>query len=230
MLITIGPKTREHMDTLNIKNYPFTESELKANFRQLIKTYHEDVSTNKNAKSKSQWCINAYNELKNIAISDDEQINKNNPLANSDNGLERDLFDFSEPCVECNGQGSVKTTTMIPCGRCDLKNLYYDYDYSWTNSFFGQRRYNNNRKTYSGYKTLPCYACKTTGKFILKSGREVECDRCHGTGKFKVKCKFCNGTGYRKKTVNIKCRTCNGIGRTELNVYNPVIPKGAILG
>ena len=211
MLITIGSRTKGFMKTLDIENYPFTESALKSAFRAKIKIHHEDKSDDSNAKAKSQKIIKAYNELKNIALSDDKKFD------GSKRNIERkeDLFDLTEECYSCNGTGQKTNVQFRNCTHCDQKNSYI------TLFIFV--------KVGTGIKTVKCRACRGTGRFTLRSGREVECKNCSGTGKYKFTCKYCNGVGQIKTVTKTECRDCEGTGRKELKLYNPVIPKGAVL-
>lgn len=211
MLITIGEKTRENMNVLGIKDYPFTETELKSCFRALIKEEHSDISSDKNSKEKSQKIISAYNELKNLATIE-KKINGDHVVVKRD---VEDLFDFSQPCSSCQGMGYHIQHQHKHCS-CDISRSWSPYSF-----MVSTHR--------TGYKTLKCFPCNGTGKFKLKSGREVECLKCKGEGKFRVKCKFCKGMGYLLEEIKVECGTCEGTGRVELKVYNPVIPKGAIL-
>jgi DnaJ-class molecular chaperone len=63
----------------------------------------------------------------------------------------------------------------------------------------------------------------------------VKCMSCYGTGRVTHR-RF---VGYRRvglfssesvhETVLVQCRKCKGLGEYELDLNNPVIPKGAIL-
>ena len=75
-----------------------------------------------------------------------------------------------------------------------------------------------------------CNQC-LNGVFTLRNGRKVTCRKCKGTGIYKFKCRACNGTGYvgNVKTEFINCGKCSGTGKIKLDLFNPVIPKGAVL-
>jgi len=207
LLISIGGRTQKFMDVLGIKDYPFTESELKTAYRTAIKKAHPD----KQGSEEMAKVINgAYSELKNIALSDQKERKEGSVV---DIEKEHDIFDLSEPCESCNGTGVDSYVQSVECNRCDKAIM----------SFFSRYR------EASGYKKLKCYPCKGTGVFKLRNGKEVECRKCHGEGTFIVKCKFCNGTGVIKRKVKVNCGQCNGTGRIEVKPMNPVIPKGAVL-
>ncbi len=46
-----------------------------------------------------------------------------------------------------------------------------------------------------------------------------------------VSCRTCNGTGFvgNGRTEFINCGKCHGVGKIKLDLFNPVIPKGAVL-
>ncbi len=79
---------------------------------------------------------------------------------------------------------------------------------------------------------VPCGDCKGSKKFTQKSGRVVECYRCRGAGMREVRpfqCIKCNGRGDIYEAVYtqyIKCTACVGMG--EVEIYNPVIPRGRL--
>jgi DnaJ-class molecular chaperone len=80
-----------------------------------------------------------------------------------------------------------------------------------------------------------CSRCKGSGKFV-KNGRPVGvCFSCRGTGKpLRPRlnlCSRCHGRGSINVPANTKeyhlCYTCKGVG--EIEIFNPVIPKGRLL-
>lgn len=82
------------------------------------------------------------------------------------------------------------------------------------------------------YRTVLCRDCRGTGKFKQRKGRIVTCRNCQGRGVVRIKgCPECRGTGQRSsyKDVIVDCPKCGGLGEYELDLWNPVIPKGAIL-
>lgn len=104
---------------------------------------------------------------------------------------------FENICPVCNGLGEklkfYRKTVGVVCKYCD-----------------------------GGTKIITCNACKGTGRY--KRERDgliinVECNKCHGEGKRKVKCRKCRGKGtFMKMTIDhhIKstthCKTCKGLG------------------
>jgi DnaJ-class molecular chaperone len=137
MKITIGESTKERMAILNIENFPFSEKELKSNFRKLLHIHHEDKGGSKN---KTQQIIEAYNFLKNMVVEN---------VSDSSKPAKDDLFDLSARCHVCNGLGSVL-----------------------------ERQF--------GY--------------------------------------FSSGEQIKKQ-----CYKCKGTGKVEMELFNPVIPRGAVL-
>ncbi len=81
-----------------------------------------------------------------------------------------------------------------------------------------------------------CDACKGTGKFTQKnSKRVVDCLRCKGKGTIhygtlsRCRADGCNRGYVSRATERVTyqtCWTCKGIG--EIEIYNPVIPKGLL--
>ena len=96
-------------------------------------------------------------------------------------------------------------------------------------------------KVFPGFKT--CTSCEGTGKrkFVCKlcdngeftqiNGRKVPCKSCKATGMKEVKCNKCRASGkeYVKNMHSNVCKNCNSHGRVKVDLFNPVIPFGAIL-
>lgn len=83
-----------------------------------------------------------------------------------------------------------------------------------------------------------CRFCQGTGLFTQShSGKEVPCRKCTGTGTYvhpfnTQRCTVCygSGKGASDHVTNIyilKCYECRGTG--EIEVWNPVIPKGRLM-
>jgi DnaJ-class molecular chaperone len=193
----IGDSTKKYMSILEIKEYPFTYETLKTNYRKLLLKNHPDH--NKNGKEKTIKIIKAYNIIKNLSINID--INGQRKIIEK---AEKDMFDFTELCVNCNGKGyNLKATYNAHCPVC------------------------NNHYFFVSFTQGQCRSCHGTGKFKqVRSKRIVICRDCKGTGK----CFKCNGEGFiDPKSIKENCFRCNGTGKIKLNPFNPVIPKGAIL-
>jgi len=225
MRISIGEQTQDAMKVLGIENYPFSPEELSTKFRSLVKRHHPD--TNKNdpaAKDTTQKLIIAYRHLKNLAVAmfvDEEQEREAERIFEKD----EDIFNIWDTCPECGGSGTIRNEWGFgmtkPCPDCDPME---------SNFFSGLYSYLERRS--SGFKTLKCKYCKGTGKFKLRNGKIVDCQKCYGTGNWKrVKCRTCNGSGVVSEEVDefITCPHCNGLGIIKVTPFNPVIRKGAVL-
>ena len=83
-----------------------------------------------------------------------------------------------------------------------------------------------------GYRTVKCNQCEK-GIFTLINGRKVTCRRCKGKVFYKIKCRRCNGIGFlrvgEERVDLVNCTKCKGTGKVKLDLWNPVIPKGAVL-
>jgi len=222
MRISIGGKTEDAMKILKIKSYPFSPEKLSKNFRILIKVNHPDVSNDpKTANEKTRQIIESYKHLKNLAISfiSGDEIKAAHQRFEED----KNMFSLWDICPDCKGAGKIVRIRHLfdyeGCPNCDplpSRGLF---------RFLFEARG-------SGRKTLKCNACKGTGKFKQKSGRIVDCYKCNGSGVFRiVRCNVCGGTGQVPSTKRIEeaCDKCKGLGKIELNLFNPVIKKGAIL-
>lgn len=215
MLISIGDKTGNAMKVLGIAEYPFTVNELSTKFRNLVKENHPDVNNSTEAKGKTQKIISSYSLLKNLAISgvsNNEQIK-----AQKDFDEDTDIFNLYETCSRCDGKG--KTRQWYPSVHCPACNFSYS---SWFLDSITTKG--------KGYKTVKCNQCEK-GIFTLINGRKVTCRRCKGKVFYKVKCRRCNGTGFLgEQTFKwSNCTECKGTGKVKLDLWNPVIPKGAVL-
>ena len=202
MLITIGDKTKEHMNTLRLKEYPFTSTQIKGNYRKLLLEYHPDH--NKNGEGKTRKIISAYKAICFLAIDIDEKT-KNDAQTKIEKGKE-DLFTFFEDCPKCSGRGYFTQHSQSRICKCSYGGF----------SLFS---------IFSGGK---CISCKGTGKFKQRrSKRIVRCRECKGTGI----CPICNGKRFvdKGKKERFNCSTCRGTGKIEIKPFNPVIPKGAVL-
>lgn len=84
------------------------------------------------------------------------------------------------------------------------------------------------------FRIVDCKWCDTDGK----TAHGTSCRACGGTHKYKMKlknpkeCRVCKGSGqlYQRPVAWVKhrflCRTCRGTG--EIEVLNPVLPKGRL--
>jgi DnaJ-class molecular chaperone len=84
----------------------------------------------------------------------------------------------------------------------------------------------------TGLFELKCKYCND-GAFLTRSGLIVVCKACKGTGIWRiVKCNVCRGDKYKFPILerhDVKCDRCAGKGVIPIEVFNPVIPRGAVL-
>lgn len=206
--ISIGDGTRKAMKILNIESYPFTTKELKTNFRTLAKQHHSDKGGDDNMMKKLN---DAHATLQHLAVEDVSEERSKASALRKRRHKDDDMFALYETCSECRGSG-FRTRRVY--------NGYKDCDEC---SGTGEKVFTND-----------CRACKGTGKFKQKHGRIVDCYRCKGSGifsKYVKRCFKCGGYGRvpSHKEQQEYCPTCDGTGEVELQVFNPVIRKGAIL-
>lgn len=111
MFLNIGDNTKGHMAILGIENFPFTEEELRKNFKSTIKQTHEDVG---GTKDKARKVIEAREYLKNMV---QENIDSGCAIKEP---LKDDLFSNAVPCKRCNGTGAKRDYYGRPltCNVC----------------------------------------------------------------------------------------------------------------
>lgn len=98
---------------------------------------------------------------------------------------------------------------------------------------------NDSQKIIDAYNYLKPFAVSETPKETARRIRfEIQTEIENDMFALYRDCIRCNGTGNEVYTVKIKkreqkkvriCPNCRGIGKIEVNVFNPVIPKGAVL-
>jgi hypothetical protein len=209
--IQISGNTQKYMDVMGIDSYPFTTKELQTLYRNLTKKHHPDICRDKNATEKMAEINKAYAYLKALATVDEYSAIKSNSLLKEDPDesiFSRKLY---ETCNECGGSGKLEYAGFSEkCDKCC--NIY--------NAMRGGR---------PGVVALLCKACDH-GEFTLKSGRKVPCRKCNGTGYFKVTCNKCHGQPfYNHDSYKRDCPKCGGTGKVKMDLFNPVIPEGAVL-
>lgn len=210
--VMAGESEKRYMSILDIKDYPFSESTLKAHYRKAAFKFHPDVS---DAKSEEQMkMVNAaYTFLKEVAQPDYAE----NHIEKEKQFRDTDIFKFWQPCEKCNSKGYIlrEVPDVESCTNCPP----IIHRVGWWFLF--------ERPRGQGYQFEDCPSCI---KGETTSGKE--CNRCAGTGKVKKVCAACNGKGIKRNKENfIKelCLRCHGNGRIEIKPFNPVIPKGAVL-
>lgn len=214
MRITLSGDTQRHLDTMRL-TFPFSEDDLKKNYRDLAKKVHPDVI--KKATNEDFLKLqNAYEYLQAYTLVEESEavLQRNNPH-NDD-----DMFALKEKCPHCTGGNILRKRTA-----------YYHHDCEKCND--DSKRKVQNYKVPVGMVGVPCKKCNA-GKFTLKSGRVVDCVSCKGSGFHKYQtCSKCGGEGEYTIPKEIqywdKCMYCAGLGYKILDVFNPVIPHGAIL-
>lgn len=197
----------KNMQILDIDVYPFTLESLKENFKALLHIYHPDKQNSETEKKiANEKTIKIITAYKFL-------LNYANTVNIEEINIEKKewgMFDFKKECNNCKGTGFFERFEWVSftiCPKC-----------------------NNTKKI-----KLKCKYC-VDGKFMLRSGRAVDCKACKGTGIWKeVQCNFCNSFSFAffSKQEQIKkkekCLFCQGTGKVEHRPINPVIPKGAIL-
>jgi DnaJ-class molecular chaperone len=214
MIITIGEQTQEALDWFGL-SYPFSEIQLKTAFRDALKKHHPDLNNgSKESEELTKKTIYLHERIANLAISNGDTSQTEIEDIPEDN----DLFKLWETCPQCHGTKYQKESMLTnKRGVCPICKG-------------------------TGNRLVKCKACDGTGKFKQRNtGRIVDCLKCKGTGvytfkrksplDFKNSCFYCSGLGtfpmFEEKV--IKCSKCNGLGKVEMNMFNPVIRKGAVL-
>jgi DnaJ-class molecular chaperone len=209
--ITIGGATQDCMSVLGVQTYPFTSRELSSAFRTKLKEVHPDMNDggDKKQNAETRKVIEAYKHLKNLAI--DPQKDKEQEVIVEE---EKDIFALYEICPECHG--SRKRTVQEGGYACPNCTPMFP-SFGW---LFGLRRGR-------GFNLIRCNKCNGTGKYLDKG----ICFKCNGQGVTKIRCSVCHGSGYKEaETVTYTCSNCGGKGKIKIDPFNPVIPKGAVLG
>jgi len=224
-MIHLNKEQSDALDVLGL-SYPFSLKVLKKRFRKLAVEYHPDKPENRteNKKDKFKDISAAYSTLEEIAsesdLTEEDEIDRLIRQAQRSNPEDRGkIFD---PCPHCNGTGKefVKRYIEKTCPNCHGE----------------------------GKVKLKCKYCDN-GTFTTKSGRKVKCKACNGTGIWKeVYCNVCNPHSFRRMSwldqmyfhllfgsireeieVPQVCSWCGGKGKKEKVMFNPLIPKDAIL-
>lgn len=200
---------------------PATLDAVKAAFRRAARELHTDVSGRDSAIEFSEM-VEAYQAVMNTAFGDCLSSNgtgaawvkstttDSTPLRELGLGLGPTIN--GKDCPKCNHDGYTTEfgTEFTECNTCDA---YGEIPASYT-----------------------CRSCKGTGKFQQRNTRRiVDCRVCKGTGTFKhpsqmVYCPRCRGSkrvyGKSDTTYYVRCYECKGTG--EIEVFNVVLPKGAL--
>jgi DnaJ-class molecular chaperone len=207
MLISISDGTRKKMELLGIKDYPFSETILKSAYREKAKQYHPDLNNgNEKAAAIFRKIKESYEALQPLSMCVTEEERSFEEV--KQNKAKEDIFAVYDKCSHCHGTG------IVTQQRTD-----------W-NSFSERVCPSCMRK---------CNKCDN-GKFTLKSGRKVNCLKCGGEGIILVYKEYCYTCMNKRKIISYElkeykklCSYCKGTGKIELDLFNPVIPKGAVL-
>lgn len=219
MSVILSKASRLAKDLFGLE-LPLTEDILKTAFRRAAKKCHSDTG------GKDEDFIqlkNAYDFL-----TSDKAI----AAGVFSNGFAAKVTETTEgiPLSEL-GLGLGPTTNGRDCEKCDHKGYVQRFGFAWQIC-----------KHCDDSGTVPqqewCMACESSGKFKQRSGRIVDCYKCKGTGIFthpyrRMFCPRCRGTKKvqetdKQKTYYERCSKCNGTG--EIEIFNPVIPKGRLAG
>jgi len=207
------------MDILGIKEYPFSEPILKTAYRKKAFEFHPDVNSAETEEETKKINI-AYTLLLPYAQKLDHVEMEKWEIP------ETDIFKLWETCKRCYGRGynlrEVPSIESCPDCPSKLRSVGGWMDFIFTFSGFsisirGQ-----------GYHKGQCSTCLGKGQ----NSRMKECSRCGGTGEVKKVCITCNGKGVKRNKeqyIKEKCWDCFGRGKIEIEPFNPVIRKGAVL-
>ena len=92
---------------------------------------------------------------------------------------------------------------------------------SCSNGFIYTSVIENCRKCDAGVYKIPCKYCSGTGKYTLRSKKEVPCNKCEGTGIFRqYPCRECNASGRVFGSRPEKCERCGGKGMVKVIPFN----------
>jgi len=200
--------------------FPMTRAEFKSCFREAVRRLRPDLANNKANDEEFITIRKLY-----------EDITKSSPSwAFTDGVTSIELRTTSGELLSDLGLGIGPLKNGKDCGQCGKKGFTEEQEFGWT------RCVNCHGSGYS--YSQPCRNCKSKGNYDIvtpTSRRTVECRSCHGKGSFPTRrielCQECRGLGQKKldkpKTVYHFCYTCNGLG--EVEIFNPVIPKGRIV-
>jgi DnaJ-class molecular chaperone len=203
---------------------PITESILKSAFRRASRELHPDTGGDHERFVEMKRTYDAILKA-NLVLADDGATIVDSILRTVDGTPLTDL-----------GLGLGPNTNGRDCETCDHRGWHKH-----------EERKSADCKVCDGSGvTYFCFACRGSGKFTLRSDRQVECRDCRGNGvraahrpvwgwvsipRNARACKNCLGTGKSftqevHRTWYSRCGSCNGAG--EIKIYNPVILKGTM--
>lgn len=194
---------------------PTTPDEFKHFFRKACKRLHTDVS----GKDTHDDFIRMKSFYENLCLQNPDWLfagsrqsktlktNQGIPLSELGLGLEPNKN--GRDCEGCNHKGYTEHQLS---GWKSCPDCLMGYSYNQT-----------------------CSNCRGTGKFGIKGKGLVTCSVCKGEGKnvsyFPQICRRCKGVGgqviAKPEIEYLMCCTCKGTG--EIEIHNPVIPKGRLI-
>lgn len=193
---------------------PVTAEELKQAYRIACKKLHTDTSGSEATKDRFIQMKQLYDQLTSLkldwifkdAATTELRTSMGTPL--SELGLGLGPNKNGRDCEHCQHKGY--TEQMIegyqPCPWCFG---------GWT-------------------RTQPCRRCDGKGRYMRNGVDKGECFGCKGSGTYRspslIRCQVCRGTGGKyvpAGTAYHVCYYCQGTG--EIEIFNPVIPKGRLL-
>lgn len=204
---------------------PTTANALKTSYRRLSKLEHPDLSKHPQAKERFARVNEAYLLLKDDTTILEQEIvtvthtTEGDEIAKLGNGLGPTTNGTT--CTVCHGVGySTIHQLDKPCPDCRT-------NFSWGplvhHSRIGGRYEYRCRKcggtgefSRNGKKIGVCYPCKGAGWHVEKSWVN-RCQTCHGLMSIAGR--------------HIECHTCTKCeGAGELPMWNPVLPRGLLMG
>jgi DnaJ-class molecular chaperone len=212
-------------------NVPVAFDDVKKKFRQKSKLLHPDVGGEEEAfKALS----NAFDDLKKLyeagsRIFDAEPAEEVPEGETKPPSMPRETVDGT--ALSELGLGLGPTTNGRECFHCKQRGYTITKEY-------GKGPCRSCSGTGGEPREFSCRPCRGSGRVRqARTGEEVSCRLCFGTGKFKhpllKDCVHCYGTGESrtgaervKRIYALKCYDCKGTG--EIQVLNPVLPKGRL--
>lgn len=200
---------------------PFSIGDLKKAHRKISRELHPDLGGDTEKFKEMQEAYDFLLELQGKSFGIFQETEIDGVIEQTVDGII--LSDL--------GLGLGPTTNGKDCPRCDHRGYTVRYGRKWTVCEYCD--------DYGlAPREFPCHACNGTGKFTQRrSEKTVDCRKCNGTGVFKhpylkMRCPRCRGdkTIWGKDSnspIYEVCYECKGKG--EIEIWNPVLPKGALV-
>ncbi len=199
---------------------PFSLTQLKEAFRGAAKKLHPDL-TKRDTGLLFDEMRRCYDSLTDLAEIDPRMFSGEGTAAALRTTDGTPLYEL--------GLGLGPTRNGRDCKECEHRGYTEEFGIDWVSceTCFGSGEVP---------RIMPCRYCEN-GKFKQqRSGHTVDCRVCKGTGKFKHPrhkevCLDCLGVGRKygkgKQVRYCKCFDCKGMGEIEL--FNPLLPKGRLV-